>query len=134
LSVGLAALLGLAWTGILRDPAAAAGADLFDTLLGIAVAGYLGATISAITSAPQLEAGTRIPEIIYSFRVTALRILVGPVSAIILYFAIKSNLYKSVLNLAPPDGYALLVLAFVAGFTERLVLRVVEAIAGKASS
>jgi hypothetical protein len=72
--------------------------------------------------------------VVYSFRVTVLRLLVGPISAIIVYFAVESNWYDYVLQVPSPDGNALLVLAFVAGFTERLVLRVVEAIAGRPSS
>ena len=138
LFIGLATLLFLAWGGNLQqaveNPLATNGANLFDALLGVAVLGYLGATMSAITSSSRSVDHPRIPDIVYSFRVTALRLLVGPVSAVILYFAIQSELYKVVFNLAPPDGYALLVLAFIAGFTERLVLRLVEAIAGKPSS
>jgi len=128
--IGFTALLVLFWTGILYQTVR----NSPTAVLGIALMGYLGATFSAITTVPRPEAHTRIPEVIYSFRVTALRLLVGPVSAIIIYFAAQSDLYESVLKFERPEDYALLVLAFVAGFTERLVLRVVEAIAGKPSS
>jgi hypothetical protein len=68
-----------------------------------------------------------------SIHVSALRLLIGPASAILLYFAARTNLYSHLFNFGPNSGdhYIILVIAFVAGFSERLVLGVVEAIAGK---
>lgn len=137
LSLGVAAFLAVAWTGalgnMLADPDALTLADLPEVLLALAVTGYLGAAVSAITKLPGPSTPSRIPEIVSSFRVTALRLLMGPVSAIVVYFVVTSAFYESVVTFRP-DGDALLVLAFVAGFTERLVRRVVEEVSGKGRS
>jgi hypothetical protein len=77
---------------------------------------------------------TRIPELVNSFRVTLLRLFVGPVSAIVICLAVQSDAYRTIYSNNPLDGATLLVLAFIAGFTERLVARVVEAVAGRPSS
>jgi len=100
----------------------------FKSLLSVAVVGLLGATVSAIISAPNQQNSTRIPEMVSTIRVMLLRLLMGPVSAVLIYFVIKSDLSPAILK-APSTGYTILAIAFVAGFTERLVLRVVEAIA-----
>ena len=93
----------------------------FYSVLSMGIVGLLGATISAITNAPAAQSTTRIPEMTSSIRVTVLRLLMGPASAIVIYFVTQSNFYN--LNFKfQPEGYALLVIAFVAGFSERLVL------------
>lgn len=104
----------------------------FKWLMTVAVFGLLGATVSAITKVPE-ESSTRIPEMIATIRFTVLRLLMGPASAIVIYFVIQSKLYKAVFSLGQPDGWGLLIIVFVAGFTERLVLRVVEVVAGNPS-
>ena len=135
LIIVLLALLWEARAGCLlemtRNRVNANGANLFKALLSVGSMGLLGATISAITDAPRLQSSARIPEMTSTIRVIALRLLMGPSSAIVIYFLISSNLYDSVFNVPLPDGYAILTIAFVAGFTERLVLRVIETVAGK---
>jgi hypothetical protein len=102
-------------------------------LFGLAVVGLLDSSVSAITRAARSQGPARIPEMVASFHITFLRLTMGPVSAIVVYFLIQSNLYDSVFNLPRPNGFGLLVIAFAAGFSERLVLRVVELIAGGSS-
>jgi hypothetical protein len=106
--------------------------ELLDTLLTIGLFGYVGATISAITTAGRSDKPSRIPEMTSTIRVTTLRLLMGPLSAIIVYFAVKSDFYSDLIKFEP-DAYAFLVIAFVAGFTERLVRRVVETVAAGSS-
>ena len=101
-------------------------------LLSVAVFGLLGAIISAIFSSS--KAGPlRIPEMVSSFQATTLRLLVGPASAIALYFVARSELspqvFKSILS--NDYGAATLAIAFVAGFSEQIVRRVVESFAGE---
>ena len=131
------AVLGLLWLSsvgylseTIRDPAIADGPNMFKVLVTVAVVGLLGATMSAITNTPKSEGAARIPEMASTIRITILRLLMGPVSAILLYFVIHSNLYAAIFSLSRPDGYAMLMVAFVAGFSERLVLRVVRVIEG----
>jgi hypothetical protein len=127
LIVVLGALLALAYFKFFTDIAPVSP----DVLLCVATVGLLGAIVSAITDTPKADSPARIPEMASSFRVTILRLMMGPASAIVLFFVIRSDLSRSIVQLEKGDGYAVLVIAFVAGFTERLVLRVVEKIAGR---
>jgi ADP-ribose pyrophosphatase YjhB (NUDIX family) len=128
----LAVVLSLLWMSChgfpwpFSDPT-----DKFRRLLSVAMVGLLGATISAITDRPKTDRGTRIPEMASAFQVTLLRLLMGPASAIVLSFVVQSDVYKFIFQFGTPNEYTILAIAFVAGFSERLVLRVVEAIAGK---
>jgi 8-oxo-dGTP diphosphatase len=126
----LAALLGLSWLGYLSSASQSNEAAM---LLSVAIFGLLGSTISATTAMSKPPTTSRIPEMVSSIHVTALRLLVGPASAILLYFVAQTDLYKHLFKFGPTpdDHYAILVIAFAAGFSERLVLRVVEAITGK---
>lgn len=99
--------------------------DLFKALVSTAVMGLLGAVISAITDLAKAGATTRIPELASTLRFTILRLLMGPASAIILYFVMQSDLSPKILQ-SIKSGYAVLVVAFAAGFSERLVLRVIR--------
>lgn len=103
----------------------AAGLDVFKALVSVAVVGLLGAVISAITDLPKPGATTRIPELASTLRFTILRLLMGPASAIVLYFVMQSELSPKILQ-SIKDGYAALIVAFAAGFSERLVLRVIK--------
>jgi hypothetical protein len=98
--------------------------DLFKALVSVAAMGLLGAVISAITDLSKPGA-TRIPELASTLRFTILRLLMGPVSAIVLYFVMQSDLSPKILQ-SIQSGYAVLIVAFAAGFSERLVLRVIK--------
>jgi len=54
----------------------------------------------------------------------------GPASALVLYFVAQSTIFDQIFKY-PLNDNTLLILALAAGFSERLVLRVVETIAGK---
>jgi len=105
--------------------------DLWQALLCVAVIGLLGATVSAMTDMPTATGSTRIPETALSFRAILLRLMIGPASAIIVYLALQSSLAGKIFTADALSGYVILIYAFAAGFTERLVLRVIESVAGK---
>ncbi len=105
--------------------------DLYKALVSVVIFGLLGATVSAVLAAPGSRGTTRIPETASTVRVTVLRLFMGPAAAILLYFVCQSKLAKSIFRFDAADAYTVLAIAFVAGFSERLVLRVVETIAGK---
>jgi len=109
----------------------AENAESVALLFGVCVVGLLGASVSAITHASRSQGPARIPEMVASLRVTLLRLMMGPASAIVILFAIQSNFYDSIFKLPRPNGPGLLVIVFAAGFSERLVLRVVELVAGR---
>jgi 8-oxo-dGTP diphosphatase len=96
--------------------------------------GLFGAAFSAFVRANSISQSSRIPETVSAIRVTFMRLLLGAASAIFLYFVIKANIVTffeesigKALTTAPQTLY---VISFVAGFTERLVLRAVEQVMG----
>lgn len=107
--------------------------DLAKALVSVAILGLLGATVSAVLAAPDPRSTTRIPETASTVRVTVLRLFMGPAAAVLLYFVCQSELARSIFKFDMGDAFTILAIAFVAGFTERLVLRVVETIAGTGS-
>jgi hypothetical protein len=107
----------------------------------IALFGLLGATVSGMLRASDGGQSARIPELTAAIRVTTLRILMGAASAVVVCVFLRSSLGRSLgqslfsseiaqalKELRPYTAYAI---AFVAGFSERLVVRAVEAVAGK---
>jgi 8-oxo-dGTP diphosphatase len=132
LAVILVAVLGLSYFQYLPFEPTQAAPPQIAILLSVAVFGLLGAIISAIFSSS--KAGPlRIPEMVSSFHATSLRLLVGPASAIALYFAARSELspqvFKSILS--SDYGAATLAIAFASGFSEQIVRRVVESFAAE---
>jgi hypothetical protein len=81
---------------------------------------------------------TRIPELTAAIRVTFMRILMGGASAVMIYVFLRSSLSRSLFSqeiaqaVETPWPYTAYAVAFVPGFSERLVLRAVETVAGKA--
>jgi 8-oxo-dGTP pyrophosphatase MutT (NUDIX family) len=129
-----ALLLTIFWAHYNKVPLAlddASKLGLFRTLLGAIILGFLGAAVSAVLAAPTVDGPSRIPEMVASFHVTVLRLLMGPAAATLMFLIINSNLYAKVFAFGPLDTYAVLAISFVAGFSERLVLRVVKMIAEK---
>ena len=108
-----------------------ADGNLLKVLVSLGVVGWLGATISAITDLPKPDLPSRIPELVSTFRVTVLRLLMGPALAIIIFFLTRTELFEKIFAVNTVSGYIILIIAFAAGFSERLVLRVIEAIERK---
>lgn len=103
---------------------------LTDNWMFIAVMffGLLGGTVSAVLSAPSTTRSTRVPEMANTIRVTLLRILMGMASALLIVMIVKSGIggqlfNKEIFDKLEKTNYFLLLTAFVAGFSERLVLR-----------
>jgi hypothetical protein len=91
---------------------------------GICLFGAMGATVSAIMSFAKAKPGDKIPERTANALVTFARPFVGASAALIVVFALQSGL------IARPDTIWLpfvWVMAFAAGFSERLVMRAIEA-------
>jgi len=106
---------------------ALASVDNYWMLLAVGLFGFTGATVSAVLSAPDPTKTSRIPELVTGIRVTLLRLVMGMVSALIVYVFLKSQ-FSDVFSLkkdAAITPYTVFALAFVAGFSERLVLNAV---------
>jgi len=98
---------------------------------GIALFGLLGGTVSAIFKAINIDQSSRIPEMALSIQVTLLRLITGAASALIIVMFIRAGFLQQIISAhLSGSSYAIYALSFVSGFSERLVLRAVESVAG----
>lgn len=109
------------------------GANFFEVSLGIIFFGLFGATMSALLKARAATEYSRIPEILSSRFVMLSRVAVGAGLAYIILFFLESDfaleLFDQKTRFSNIQTY--FAIAFVSGFTERLVLKAVEMVAGK---
>lgn len=99
----------------------------FWTLVAVSLFGFTGAVFSAVLAVPDPTKSSRIPEIVTGLRLTLLRLVMGVVSALVVFLLIQSQ-FGNVLALkieGEISAFTLYALAFFAGFTERLVLKAV---------
>ena len=99
-------------------------------LLGMAVFGVLGSTFSSLSGTRANLSTSAAQEVAHAVSVNIIRILSGPAAAVVVGLVILSDLYSLVFNFDRPNGLGLLVIAFAAGFSERLVRKVVETVSG----
>jgi hypothetical protein len=111
------ALVGLAGTPITKWPEWD-----WKTLLGVLLFGVLGACLSATRKVSGETAGSKIPELATQASVTVARAILGGIPALAVYAMLRAKLIQTA-NLEMPQ---MLVFAFAAGFSERLVLKVLE--------
>jgi len=97
-----------------------------------ALCGVMGATLSGIVSVSKNSTRGRIPDLLLSWSVTLARLAVGVISALVLQVALISGLLKFQ-EIKATQGIVLIA-AFAAGVTERLVLRAVETVAPPSKS
>jgi hypothetical protein len=115
---------------VLFEPIASQWIPRFTALLpfiSIAVYGALGATFSALRDFTASTTKTRIPEHVMTTWMTLTRPFVGAVSALIAVFAIMGGLLPAFKTDQAQPAYFVWALAFVAGFSERLVMQAVSA-------
>jgi len=96
-------------------------------LLSVMIFGWLGGTVSAIFSLARTSIKRRIPEHIANIPVTLVRTGVGAASAAAIYIFLASNIID-VHGLNTPK---ILFFSFAAGFSEYLLKKAVESVAGK---
>ena len=101
---------------------------------GVFLFGVLGACISSLFHLRDTSKNTRIPEMLSGITFTLTRVLIGGISALIIMIYLESDfselLFKDI-SLRPNSIYAYLSIAFIAGFTERLLLKAVASVVGK---
>ena len=120
LAVLVFAILLLAYKGLFPLGEAQVTHDP-NMLLSVFLMGLLGANISAIFSLMAARGRFRIPEAIAAFLVTLMRVSIGGVSALAIYFLFSSEIYKAVSSIRITSSNGFLTLAFISGFSERLV-------------
>jgi 8-oxo-dGTP diphosphatase len=97
-------------------------------IVGVALFGLLGGTYSAVLKVPPSAVSSRIPELSHSLRLTLLRVLVGAASAILLFEFLQSDFLGSLFEVGMRHKETYYVIAFVSGFSERLVLKAVSVV------
>ncbi len=107
--------------------------QFFGLALGATVFGVFGAIFSASLKAPGPTDNASIPEVVTAWQVTFLRIAMGAGAALLMFFLLASPIAEDLLGtmFSDPAPATLYLVGFVAGFSERLVLRVVSHIAEK---
>jgi ADP-ribose pyrophosphatase YjhB (NUDIX family) len=107
--------------------------QFFVVSLGIVLFGLLGAGTSAILKISSASKVTRIPEIVNNAFVTSVRVLLGGALAYITLFFLQTDFVDSLFSFKTKFSniQTYFVIAFVAGFSERMVLRAVETVSGK---
>jgi len=113
------ALVGLAGTPINQWPEWD-----WKTLLAVLLFGVLGACLSATRKVSGESAASKIPELATATSVTVARTILGGIPALVIYAMLRAKLIQTA-NLEMPQ---MLVFAFAAGFSERLVLKVLESV------
>jgi 8-oxo-dGTP diphosphatase len=130
--LALIALLALLTT-ILRAayglPLAGAAVSIEDPqfVVSVALFGLMGASLSGIFSLAAGSIGARIPERLLNSWISVARLVTGAVAALVVYNFLISGLLQ--IGGETTSGLILAV-SFAAGFSERLVVRAVESVAG----
>lgn len=96
-------------------------------LLLVLMFGVVGASFSAARAITAEASRSKIPELLLSNWITLARTAFGAATGLAVYAFLQSKL----LNLGAIDLAKVLAVAFAAGFSERLVVKVVESVAGR---
>jgi len=116
---GPAILVARSETSLWGDPRLLAAVLLF---------GLMGAAFSGLMSLASQSAAQTIPELVFTYRITLARQAVALLSALAVYVLVASEFLQ--IGKLPVTPALLLLAAFGAGFSERLVVRALERLAG----
>jgi 8-oxo-dGTP pyrophosphatase MutT (NUDIX family) len=101
----------------------------FDRLLAISLSGAFGAMVSAMYQLSRLS-DMKIPEVRLTKSITWGRLVIGAVSALFVYFVLQSGIIALIKAGNNEPLWPAMVLGFIAGFSERFVLKTVAEISG----
>ncbi len=103
--------------------------DVRYMILLAAVFGAFGGTLSAAYSLTRSKGRRKIPELLQSWNITLIRPVIGAAAAVAAYFFLKAGVLEFVLQI---NEWVIVVLSFLAGFSEQWFLRLVESAGEKA--
>lgn len=129
--LGVAGWLGLtlAWPGIFSVDVRAGGLSDPGLVLAVLLFGLLGACFSGLLRVFDASTGARIPRQLLGKLTTFGRLAAGVITALAAQLLLLSGLLPLRAGAVTPA--LLLVVAFASGFSERLVVRAVEGLAGE---
>jgi len=114
------------WIDIAHD------GDLWKKVIVAVEFGLLGACLSmsyTITSSPVTN---KIPEQMMGFFITIIRLAIGATAALISLMLINSDLLKKILSSELTGSpYSYVIVAFIAGFSERWVVNVIDKVSSE---
>ena len=102
------------------------------TMTGVMLFGLFGAVMSSLFKIKNTSSKLKNPELINSHFFTTVRVFTGGAAAIAFFFFLESELFELILpalDLQPKSGKTYFAIAFVCGFSERLLLRAIATIA-----
>lgn len=103
-------------------------------LVYIALSGIIGATLFGLRSLRQQPAATSTPQYLTGLQAAVARLVVGAGSALAIFFFVRSGLLTIGSETTLTKGPFLIAIAFVAGYSQRLVHTTVESVAEMAES
>jgi len=89
--------------------------------------GAMGAAVSSLSTLSKVLERSRVPERVGSVRLAVARVVLGAASALILY----TFVFAEIVNVFVISASSLLAIAFVSGFSERLLVRTVQRVTGE---
>lgn len=103
--------------------------DLFsiEFILTVVLFGAMGAAVSSLTNLSTVLKSSAVPERVGSVRLAIARVVLGAASALILYIFV----FAEIVNVFVVSASSLLAVAFVSGFSERLLVRTVRNFSGE---
>jgi hypothetical protein len=93
----------------------------------VGLAGMVGASLFGMVSLQRKRVSTKVAQQITGLWLTWARGLIGAISALVLYFFIQTPFVGDIGGLTPA---LMIVVGFAAGYSERMVTRAVETVAG----
>lgn len=104
-------------------------------IIGVLLFGVLGGCVSSLFHIRDSSTVTRIPEVINDNFITSVRVLIGGGSALAIFIILQSGFIQFfneniIVDLEPDNPFTYFTIAFVAGFTERLLLKAISSIIG----
>lgn len=103
----------------------------WEMLSAVMLFGILGGTVSGALSLARTSTRSKITEQIADRLITLMRIFVGAAAALVVYMLLQSAIFPKVFAFEVISSGTVFFLSFVAGFSERLIIRAVESVVGR---
>lgn len=127
--VACLALVFYVWMTFFGSVGATDSTPLFsiEFIVTIVLFGAMGAAVSSLTNLSKVLKSSNVPERVGSVRLAVGRVVLGAASSLIVYVFV----FAEVFNVFRVTASSLLAVAFVSGFSERLLMRTVRNFTGE---
>ena len=98
-------------------------------LVMVGLFGFLGACFSIVRSFLSFKLDSKIPEQIVNTTITGIRLLVGAISAIVIYLMMRSGVFNNIFSAEIVNSkLAYITYSFIAGYSERWTTKILNLI------